>query len=165
MNANGIGTDATMADHIGKIIDRQYVEARAQPRQARHGNDEESEGLPAQVRVGNGRRGRVVAARSGRNSGAGCGGAITGVREFVPTTLGVALVEGHENMGFETNLTRPFLRKEMELKMDAIYNRQTTKARVVNETIEQYRRVYTRMQQHPDVLRTAVRKYVFSKVY
>jgi DNA topoisomerase-3 len=25
----------------------------------------------------------------------------------------VALVEGHENMGFETNLTKPFLRKEV----------------------------------------------------
>lgn len=42
----------------------------------------------------------------------------------------------------------------MELKMNAICNRQTTKARVVNETIEQYRGVYARMQQHPDVLRT-----------
>jgi DNA topoisomerase-3 len=113
MNANGIGTDATMAEHIVTIIDRQYVEARAQPRQAQHGNDEEEPGeLPAQARVGNGRRGTAVARpRGGRNSGAGRGGAITGVREFIPTTLGVALVEGHENMGFETNLTKPFLRK------------------------------------------------------
>jgi DNA topoisomerase-3 len=89
MNANGIGTDATMADHIVTITDRQYVEARAQPRQVRHGNDEEeSEELPAQARVGNGRRGRTaVARRGGRHSGAGRGGAITGVREFIPTTL------------------------------------------------------------------------------
>lgn len=118
MNANGIGTDATMADHIATIIDRQYVEARAQPRQARHGNDEEeSDELPAQARVGNSRRGRTAAARprGGRNSGAGRGGATTGVREFIPTTLGVALVEGHENMGFETNLTKPFLRKEVKM--------------------------------------------------
>jgi len=42
----------------------------------------------------------------------------------------------------------------MELKMNAICNGQTTKARVVNEIIEQYRGVYARMQQHPDVLRT-----------
>ncbi|DAA73507.1 TPA_exp: DNA topoisomerase [Trichophyton benhamiae CBS 112371] len=168
MNANGIGTDATMADHIVTIIDRQYVEARAQPRQARHGNDEEeeSEELPAQARGGNGRRGRTAIAsrRGGRNSGAGRGSTITGVREFIPTTLGVALVEGHENMGFETDLMKPFLRKEMELKMNAICNGQTTKTRVVNETIEQYRGVYTRMQQRPDVLRTAVRKYVFGEV-
>lgn len=117
MDANGIGTDATMADHIVTIIDRQYVEARAQPRQAWQGNDEEeeSEELPAQARGGNGRRGRSAVAprRGGRNSGAGRGGATTGVREFIPTTLGIALVEGHENMGFETNLMKPFLRKEV----------------------------------------------------
>ena len=112
MNSNGIGTDATMADHIVTIIDRQYVEARAQPRQARNGNDDqESEDFPAQASVNNARRG--APRRGGRNSGASRGGAITGVREFVPTTLGVALVEGHENMGFETNLTKPFLRKEV----------------------------------------------------
>ncbi|KAF2469712.1 DNA topoisomerase III [Lindgomyces ingoldianus] len=166
MNENGIGTDATMADHIVTITDRQYVQARAQPRQAWHGNDEESEELPAQARAGNSHRGRNAGARrrGGRNSGASGGGAITGVREFIPTTLGAALVEGHENMGFETNLTKPFLRKEMELKMNAICNGQTTKARVVNETIEQYRGVYARMKQHPDALRTAVRKYVFGEV-
>jgi DNA topoisomerase-3 len=116
MDANGIGTDATMADHIVTIIDRRYVEARAQTRQARHGNDEEgSEELPTQARVGNSRRGRNAAGRrgAGRSSGASRGGAVTGVREFIPTTLGVALVEGHENMGFETNLTKPFLRKEV----------------------------------------------------
>ncbi|XPS81938.1 DNA topoisomerase [Ascochyta lentis] len=163
MDANGIGTDATMADHIVTIIHRQYVEAKAQPRQARHENDEE---LPTQARVRNTRRGRITAARrgAGRNSGAGRGGAVTGVREFIPTTLGVALVEGHENMGFETDLTKPFLRKEMELRMKAICNGQTTKARVVNETIEQYRGVYVRMQQHPDVLCRAVRKYILGGV-
>ena len=38
--------------------------------------------------------------------------------------------------------------------MKAMCNGQITKARAVNETIEQYRGVYARMQQHPDVLRT-----------
>jgi hypothetical protein len=87
-----------------------------QPRQARHGNDEEGpEELPTQARVGNSRRGRTAVARrgAGRNSGVGRGHPVSGVREFIPTTLGVALVEGHENMGFETNLTKPFLRKEI----------------------------------------------------
>ncbi|UPX18299.1 DNA topoisomerase [Ascochyta rabiei] len=67
-------------------------------------------------------------------------------------------------MGFETNLMKPFLRKELELKMKAICNGRTTKARVVNETVEQYRKVYARMQQHPGVLPMAVRKYVFGEV-
>jgi DNA topoisomerase-3 len=56
----------------------------------------------------------------------------------------------------------------MELKMNAIRDGQTTKARVVNETIEQYRGVYARMQQHPDVLRTvrteSWRTYFFADV-
>jgi hypothetical protein len=43
--------------------------------------------------------------------------------------------------------------------MNAICNGQTTKAQVVNETIEQYRGVYARMQQHPDVLRTVRTKF------
>jgi DNA topoisomerase-3 len=116
MDATGIGTNGTMADHIVTIIDRQYVEARAQPRQTQHGNDEQgSEELPTQARVGNSRRGRTAVARhcAGRNNGIGCGGTLTGVREFIPTTLRVALVEGHENMGLKTDLTKPFLRKEV----------------------------------------------------
>jgi hypothetical protein len=38
--------------------------------------------------------------------------------------------------------------------MNAICNGRTTEAQVVNNTIEQYRGVYARMQQHPGVLRT-----------
>jgi hypothetical protein len=37
--------------------------------------------------------------------------------------------------------------------MNAICNGQTTRAQVVNETIEQYRGVYSRMKQHPEILR------------
>ncbi|PVH99435.1 prokaryotic type I DNA topoisomerase [Periconia macrospinosa] len=117
MDANGIGTDATMAEHIATIIERQYVEARAQPRQALHGNDEEaSEELPVQA----------TRLRGGRNSGTGPCGTTNGVRELLPTTLGVALVEGHENMGFETNLTKLCFTQggKMELKMSTICNQQ-----------------------------------------
>ena len=35
------------------------------------------------------------------------------MQEFIPTTLGVALVEGYEQMDFETSLAKPFLRKEV----------------------------------------------------
>lgn len=45
--------------------------------------------------------------------------------------------------------------------MSAICNGQMTKARVVNETIEQYRGVYARMQQHPNVLRTVSTKSAY----
>ncbi|KAK3064383.1 DNA topoisomerase [Teratosphaeriaceae sp. CCFEE 6253] len=85
------------------------------------------------------------------------------MQEFIPTTLGVALVEGYENMGFEISLTKPFLRKEMELKMKAICDGQKTKAEVVHETIEQYRDVYIRTQRRLDSLTAAVRKYVIGE--
>ncbi len=35
------------------------------------------------------------------------------VEEFIPTTLGVALIEGYENLEFETSLSKPFLRKQV----------------------------------------------------
>src|SRR6266498_5985709 len=79
MDANGIGTDATMAEHIAKIKERDYVAARPK-------------------------------SGTGRNT----------VQEFIPTKLGVALIEGYDNVGFETSLSKPFLRKEMEIKMTEI---------------------------------------------
>ncbi|KAK5132614.1 hypothetical protein LTR08_008813 [Meristemomyces frigidus] len=172
MDANGIGTDATMAEHIAKIKTREYAESRPRARQTRRDNEEE-EYEPDEAAEpdagGRGRargRSRARAARGGRggaNGRGGGGGATTGVLEFIPTTLGVALVEGYENMGFEISLTKPFLRKEMELKMKAICEGRKTKADVVQETIEQYRGVYVQTQQRLDSLRAAVRKYVFQE--
>ena len=118
MDANGIGTDATMAEHISKIKEREYVETRARGRQPRQDDQDVSDDDDAvEPEAGRGR---------GRGRGRGCGrgghadanprgGGNSGVQEFIPTTLGVALVEGYENMGFETSLTKPFLRKEVFL--------------------------------------------------
>ena len=49
----------------------------------------------------------------------------TGVEEFIPTTLGTALVVGYENMGFETSLTKPFLRKEVSLGVFPLWQHRT----------------------------------------
>jgi DNA topoisomerase III len=118
MDANGIGTDATMAEHIAKIQDRMYVQTRTR---------------------GTGR---------------------TQVREFIPTTLGVALIEGYDNVGLDVSVSKPFLRKEMELKMKAICDGGKSQMEVVQETLEQYREVFTKTQREIDVLRRAVVKYV-----
>lgn len=78
-------------------------------------------------------------------------------------------MEGYENMGFETSLTKPFLRKEvslegllsrkchanfsqMELKMKAICEGRKNKLEVVQESLDQYRDVYLRVQQKLPVL-------------
>jgi DNA topoisomerase-3 len=114
MDANGIGTDATMAEHINKIKEREYVSARA--RGGRQGPTARNQDDDAQATRGRGGgRGR------GRGRGRGGGGApdsrnsTQGVEEFVPTTLGIALIEGYENLQFETSLSKPFLRKQVRL--------------------------------------------------
>lgn len=110
MDANGIGTDATMAEHISKIKERAYVTAHAAP-----GSGQVNGNTGTSTRGGRG-RGRNGAGRGGRggghtnreNAAGNVGNAI-----FIPTTLGVALVEGYDNLQFEMSLTKPFLRKEV----------------------------------------------------
>jgi DNA topoisomerase-3 len=110
MDANGIGTDATMAEHIAKIQEREYAIARPKAGGGAVGGNA----------AGRGRgRGRGGAARGGRGGRGGAaanqpgGGSTSGVQEFIPTTLGVALIEGYDNVGIETSLSKPFLRKEV----------------------------------------------------
>lgn len=110
MDANGIGTDATMAEHISKIKERNYVVTRAR-----------GGGATAVPTADHNSAGRGRGAR-GRGRGGGRGGAAAGtarpsggggMEEFIPTTLGVALIKGYENLEFEPSLSKPFLRKEV----------------------------------------------------
>ena len=114
MDANGIGTDATMAEHISKVKEREYV--RIQPR-------------------------------------GGTGRSANAVQMFIPTTLGVALIEGYDNIGLDTSLGKPFLRKEMEIKMREICNGQRSRNDFVLETLEQYREAFAKTQQQIEVLK------------
>ncbi|KAB8297152.1 hypothetical protein EYC80_002533 [Monilinia laxa] len=161
MDANGIGTDATMAEHIAKIKEREYVFTRPKAGGAADNNDDNT---PAAGRGGRGRsrergaRGGAAADVAGRAGGGGGGG----VEEFIPTTLGVALVEGYDNMEFEVSLSKPFLRKQMELKMKAICEGQKTRGAVVRESLTQYHRVFLDSKERVDVLKAACRKYVLN---
>lgn len=115
MDANGIGTDATMAEHIAKIKEREYVMTR--PRsggQGDAGGEDMEDGAPG-GRGGRGARGGRGRSRGGRGAGnaAARGGGGNGMEEFIPTTLGVALVTGYDDVGFETSLSKPFLRKQV----------------------------------------------------
>ena len=108
MDANGIGTDATMAEHIAKVQEREYVVARP-----RAGGAAANDGNGAGRGRGRG-RGGARGGRGGRGGAQNGGGGNTGgVQEFIPTTLGVALIEGYDNVGIETSLGKPFLRKEV----------------------------------------------------
>ena len=145
MDANGIGTDATMAEHIEKIQERQYVTAIA--RGNRGGGGDEEAATPSSrggsAGRGRGRGGRgSQGGRGGRGGAAEAGGGGGGVREFIPTALGVALIQGFDRMHFETSLGKPFLRKEMELQMKAICEGRTTKQAVLHDSISKYREVF-----------------------
>ena len=122
MDANGIGTDATMAEHIARIKDRQYVATR--------------------------NRG------GGRNA----------VQELIPTQLGVALVEGYDNvvagLPDSPSLSKPFLRKEMELRMREICAGTKSRQQVVMESVEMYREVFIHTQRRINMLKDACRKYM-----
>lgn len=152
MDANGIGTDATMAEHIAKIKERQYVQT--QPRGGGGAGivDNNNNNNNRGGRGGRGARGGGRGARGGNNAG-GRGGGGNSVQQFIPTTLGVALIEGYDNIGLETSLGKPFLRKEMEIKMKEICAGTKTRNDFVHETLEQYRDVFVRTQQQVDVLK------------
>jgi DNA topoisomerase-3 len=176
MDANGIGTDATMAEHIAKIKERNYVQTRKRSGTTTAGATEgDCEATEHAERGGRGRgRGR---GRGGTNAATtGSRGARGSVDEFIPTTLGVALIEGYENLEFETSLSKPFLRKEvrvpvpdlravrsplgqnthveqMEIQMKAICDGTRTRNDVVQQNLEQYRAVFARTTQQMDVLR------------
>ncbi|KAK2737251.1 DNA topoisomerase [Myotisia sp. PD_48] len=160
MDANGIGTDATMAEHIAKIKEREYVATR--PRAGGAGRDEGENNDSSRGGRRGGRGGRGGGARGGGNRSGGNRG---GMEEFIPTKLGVALVEGYDNIvaGLPDcpSLTKPFLRKEMELKMRAICAGTKTKAEVVDESVQMYRQVFVHTQQRIEFLKRACRKYVF----
>ncbi|KAJ6092741.1 hypothetical protein N7486_008030 [Penicillium sp. IBT 16267x] len=122
MDANGIGTDATMAEHIAKVKEREYVVTN--------------------------KRG------SGRTS----------VEELIPTRLGVALVEGYDNvvagLPNSISLSKPFLRKEMELRMLEVCAGTKTKQEVVQQSLDMYREVFIHTQRRIEMLKTACRKYL-----
>ena len=149
MDANGIGTDATMAEHIQKIQDREYVATIDRTGQVSAEDDEPEDGPPARGRRGAGGRGGSGRGRGAASSSRGR----RGIKVFVPTQLGVALILGFDRMNFETSLGKPFLRKEMELKMKAICDGRTTRAIVLRESIAQYRQVFVQSQEKLDVLR------------
>lgn len=166
MDANGIGTDATMAEHIAKIQEREYVIGRPK------GGGNAVNGGNGAGRGGARGRGRGRGGGRGGRGGAAAqnGGAAGGMQEFIPTTLGVALIEGYDNVGFETSLSKPFLRKEvrckfccvvgtlanhrqMEVQMKAICEGRSSRNDVVQQNVEQYRAVFNRTTQQINVLK------------
>lgn len=148
MDANGIGTDATMAQHIAMIKDRSYVFTRPKTGGRIAGTNNDDGEPPAAGRGGRGGRGG-----QGRRDGAATGGSGGGLQEFIPSTLGMALVDGYDKMGFETSLSKPFLRKEMELRMREICEGRKSRVSVLRESLRQYKQVFMESKERSNVLK------------
>jgi DNA topoisomerase III len=163
MDANGIGTDATMAEHIKTIKERGYVKLYKTARSAATAATEDEEHSNEGTGTGRGRGGRGRG-RGGRGTNAaasgGRGGGRGPVEYFIPSTLGVALVEGYDRVGIDVSLSKPFLRKEMELQMKDICVGSKTRYEVVQQSIEQYRQMFTLTQRQISVLKQSVQRYV-----
>ncbi|PVG02713.1 prokaryotic type I DNA topoisomerase [Serendipita vermifera] len=96
MDKNGIGTDATIAQHIHTIVEREYVMERMEG----------------------------------------------STKYLVPSTLGVGLVHGYNQIGLEKSLSKPQLRRETERSMVQICDRIKSKEDMLVESIEQYKEVF-----------------------
>ncbi|KAI8319334.1 prokaryotic type I DNA topoisomerase [Martensiomyces pterosporus] len=107
MDKNGIGTDATHADHIKKIIEREYI----------------------------------FKSPDGYLS---------------PSTLGIGLVEGYDAIGLELSLSKPHLRREMEIELKQICDGIKTKDDVVRQSVNLYKAVYTKSAAEVEKLEDAL---------
>eukprot|EP00158_Paraphelidium_tribonemae_P008484 Partr_v1_DN28587_c0_g1_i5_m73504 putative DNA Topoisomerase len=102
MDVNGIGTDATIAEHIKKITERNYAYKEGD--------------------------------------------------FFYPTTLGLALVDGYDKIGFEESLAKPNLRKETETNLKLICEGVRNPAQVIQQWIHRYSLMFQRANENARVL-------------
>ncbi|KAL3468461.1 DNA topoisomerase [Aspergillus heterothallicus] len=122
MDANGIGTDATMTEHIEKIKNRSYI--------------------------------GVHSRGSGRNA----------VKELIPTRLGIALILGYDDvfagLPDSPSLSKPFLRKQMELEMREICAGTRIRQHLVQESLDTYRELFIHTQRRISLMKAAIQKYI-----
>ena len=101
MDQNGIGTDATIHEHIKTVQERHY--------------------------------------------------AVKQYQSFVPTPVGVSLVEAYEHLGIE--LYKPYLRAQMENDMKLIAQGAKSKEVVLRDCINEMNRIFKRVYDNVNVMR------------
>lgn len=116
MDLNGIGTDATIAEHIEKIITRGYI-VKLKRKSIPWGDNATLD----------------LSAETGR-----------GAQEYLlPTKLGYGLTMGFSNIGLDNiSLTKPFLRREMEYNLKLISQGGLESNKVIKDTINVYKEIY-----------------------
>ncbi|KAH9985783.1 DNA topoisomerase [Russula compacta] len=114
MDKNGIGTDATIAQHIDTIINREYVIPRMEG----------------------------------------------SVKYLVPSTFGIGLVNGYNDIGFDRSLSKPQLRRETERNMVAVCQGTKSKNDMIVEAVDQYKDMYVRAKASFAKVISSVRKHI-----
>ncbi|KAI0268849.1 DNA topoisomerase [Gloeopeniophorella convolvens] len=116
MDKNGIGTDATIAQHIETIINREYVIPRMEG----------------------------------------------STKYLVPSTFGIALVQGYNEIGFDRSLSKPQLRRETERNVVAVCEGTKTKNDMIVEAVDQYKDMYLKARTNFEkvISSKSVRRYI-----
>ncbi|KAK7053262.1 DNA topoisomerase [Paramarasmius palmivorus] len=61
---------------------------------------------------------------------------------LLPSTLGLGLVEGYDQIDFSPSFSKPLLRRETERRMVDVVEGRKSKFDVINQSLEQYREMY-----------------------
>jgi DNA topoisomerase-3 len=109
MEKNEIGTDATIAEHIQKVMDRDYMYKDGQ--------------------------------------------------YIKPLTLGIALILGYDQIGLDSSLSKPFLRKQMEADLKSICLGTIAPSEVKSRSIHKYREMFERLKLDFTIVRNSMDTY------
>ncbi|CAG8472389.1 13147_t:CDS:10, partial [Ambispora leptoticha] len=84
-----------------------------------------------------------------------------GQKEYIyPTDLGLALVHGYREIGFESSLSKPFLRRNLERELQMICQNQKTKDDVTRTYVQKYRNMYDLTLQEEDKIVQAFMRHL-----
>ena len=75
---------------------------------------------------------------------------------FLPTTLGLGLVEGYNQIALDISLAKPLLRSDFEEDLKAISENRKNPNDVKREQIEKYKKAYRKVIQHFEILKNSL---------
>lgn len=77
----------------------------------------------------------------------------------MPSTLGLALVEGYDDIGFANSLAKPVLRREMEQNMKDICFGMKNKETVIQQGVEMYEEMFSKANNEAMKLQQVMEKF------
>ncbi|KII92565.1 hypothetical protein PLICRDRAFT_89135 [Plicaturopsis crispa FD-325 SS-3] len=81
-------------------------------------------------------------------------------KHLIPSALGIGLVEGYNDIGFERSLSKPQLRRETERRMVQVCEGTKTKNDMLQETIDQYKDIFIRAKAEFNKIYDSVNKHM-----